>query len=247
MSDSELQQERPAGVVSGDCHDGEGEYCYGGNSTYSGQWVNAQREGDGRYIFAHGGSYDGQWRANLIHGFGVYTFPSGNTYEGQFREDVREGVGVYTYSGDGISWEGQWRAMEPMTGSAATAVPVVATAGSAVEEARENEGGEQTHENEKSGAVRDSRLGTWRFPNGLELRGAGPSRNERVGNTAPQAVKAAAAAAVAAAVRTAEAEAQREAELRRTMTWRLHALITEHPLVLSALLVALGAVLYRLL
>ena len=94
----------------------------------------------------------------------------------------------------------------------------------------------------------DETLGMWRFPNGLELSGAGPTESERGSVNAPAAWHAAAAATVAAAVAAAEAEeAADRAALRSGVAEKLRLLVTTQLGLFAALLVALAAVVYMLL
>jgi hypothetical protein len=271
------------GWVSGNCVDGEGEYDYGGGSTYSGQWRDAKREGEGRYFFPNGGRYEGQFRAGVFHGAGCYTFPNKNSYNGQFVDDAREGRGTYLFAGDGVFWEGTWRAMHPVAPDEEDEEDEIVACAMSEPELKQfldAQGVDHSTCHEKSELVAlaveqrdyhctnlglagvDAMLtgapqpsptaaaaalargsgkeagkgGTWHFPNGLELRGAGPSAADRTAGTAPAVWHASAKAAVAAAVREADEEVAAAAAAAER---------TKNLMYLAAALLALVAVLLK--
>ncbi|MBF0627007.1 MAG: hypothetical protein HQL91_02185 [Magnetococcales bacterium] len=96
-----------SGCIEGNCQNGQGVYLYPSGDTYSGGWVNGNRQGEGTYQFSSGDRYSGEWQNNQKHGQGSYIFASGQRYDGEWRFNKKHGVGTITHT-NGLRLRGQW-------------------------------------------------------------------------------------------------------------------------------------------
>jgi len=89
--------------------DGLGRQVWPDGSAYLGQWCDGRASGYGQMEHGDGDAYIGQWFNGCAHGRGVFRFQGGvATYEGEFRCDLRDGVGVEQWE-DGSWYRGEFR------------------------------------------------------------------------------------------------------------------------------------------
>ena len=98
--------EKYAGFWKNDQFEGKGQYTYGLNHYYQGEFSEGQKSGKGVYYYANGNRHEGQFKEDKSEGFGILYYKSGNKYEGMFSCGKKNGKGIYTYS-DGGKYEGE--------------------------------------------------------------------------------------------------------------------------------------------
>lgn len=85
-------------LVLGNIHNGE--------TSYSGQFDNGEREGQGAVEWPSGTSYAGRFLRDKPHGLGSVTWPNGSTWEGSLVKGSRDGAGIFTgVREDGTAFE----------------------------------------------------------------------------------------------------------------------------------------------
>lgn len=95
-----------AQCVSGNCQNGTGTYRYSGNVTYTGRFVNGQREGNGKMSLTNGNVYEGQFQKGRMQGEGTMTYANGDRYVGPWNNDQPNGKGKYFFKNGGERYEG---------------------------------------------------------------------------------------------------------------------------------------------
>eukprot|EP00960_Hanusia_phi_P044244 756536-Hanusia_phi.AAC.3 len=120
-----------AGEWSQDWRHGIGEYKYTDGTWYKGCWDMGNRQGEGLCTYADGNIYEGEWMGNLPHGRGKCreTRSEDGKYRSEERDEERgdvalleivsgrmHGQGILTRSDGTISYEGQWKDGEKVSG-----------------------------------------------------------------------------------------------------------------------------------
>jgi hypothetical protein len=75
---------------------GYGEYCFM-KTSFTGCYLEGQKEGAGFAKFEDGCSYIGLYQNNLMHGVGLYKWPEGHSYYGGWKEDKKYGIGYHRW------------------------------------------------------------------------------------------------------------------------------------------------------
>ncbi|HND88992.1 MAG TPA: caspase family protein, partial [Saprospiraceae bacterium] len=108
-------QSSTAQCISGNCQNGTGTYRYSTKVSYTGRFVDGQRQGKGKITMQNGDVYEGMFLRNRMAGEGTMTYANGDRYAGQWSNDQRHGKGKYyfksreRYEGDFVfgEFEGQ--------------------------------------------------------------------------------------------------------------------------------------------
>jgi pathogenesis-related protein 1 len=81
-NNSNLNNIKKTGCISGDCVDGKGIYVWDNGDTYTGYFKNGNLNGEGKYIWSTGVWYDGDWIGNTQNGYGVFVDENGYKTQG---------------------------------------------------------------------------------------------------------------------------------------------------------------------
>ena len=82
---------------SGNCQNGTGICRYSSVSSYSGQFLNGQRNGKGKMTLQNGNVYEGQFVKGTMQGQGNITYNNGDRYVGVWANDQPNGQGKYFF------------------------------------------------------------------------------------------------------------------------------------------------------
>ena len=94
--------------IEGDCINGQGTEKYADGYTYTGQFINGERNGQGTEKSEDGYTYTGQFKNGERNGKGTEKYADGYTYTGQFINGNRNGQGTEKYA-DGYTYTGQFK------------------------------------------------------------------------------------------------------------------------------------------
>jgi hypothetical protein len=75
--------------------EGIGMLLFDSNGGYIGEFENGCLSGIGTFYFNDNRKYEGEWKNNKMNGYGRITWPDGKFYEGEFQDDKKVGFGVF--------------------------------------------------------------------------------------------------------------------------------------------------------
>jgi hypothetical protein len=75
--------------------------------TYSGEWVEGDRQGKGVQTWGNGNTYSGEWVWDEPHGKGTYEWKNGDVFTGESYWNCRYGEGTFHWA-DGMTYTGKW-------------------------------------------------------------------------------------------------------------------------------------------
>lgn len=99
---------RYVGAFEADLFNGHGRGTWQDGSTYTGQWLEGQKEGEGEYISGDGLKYVGEWVRGQRQGTGTQQYEDGGKYHGLWARGLCSGAGTYVFA-NGSRYVGQWR------------------------------------------------------------------------------------------------------------------------------------------
>lgn len=88
---------------------GSGKMTYPGIGTYTGEFLNGDKQGTGTFQWNDGARYVGKWEMDKMNGQGTYYYDSGSTHRlvGSFKNNIPEGKMEY-YNSDGKMFSTVW-------------------------------------------------------------------------------------------------------------------------------------------
>ena len=78
------------------------------NNTYTGQFLDGEKDGIGLEITPDGDVYTGNFEHGYRHGAGRLIYANGDVYEGNFHKGGREGQGQFSEHENGFVYKGAW-------------------------------------------------------------------------------------------------------------------------------------------